>query len=541
VSSKIKNVRRLHAIGALPLCLVLALSSPVNAEVLVLQAARLLDVASGRMLHDATVVVEDGNILEVNPDSVPQGARVIDLGDRTLMPGLIDSHVHLTANGTNFRNQIVTENAAQSALRGVENARRTLMAGFTTVRDLTQLTVSPVLVGVALRDASDKGWIISPHIIAAGHALSITGGQIDPSMWVGSAEGLLELGPENGVADGIDEVIKAVRYQIKHGAGVIKVAATGGVMSLQRNVGAQQYSAEELRAIVEEASRHNVRVAAHAQGTEGINAAIRAGVASIEHGSLLDDESIRLMKKNGTYLVPTASSSDAISLDDLPPPVRAKASYLFPIARENLAKAIRSGVKIAVGSDAPLVPHGENANEIIALVDRGMTPLQAIQAATIGGADLLDTPDRGQIQPGLLADIIAVDGDPLQDVSTLTSVSFVMKAGEIYMPARNVSAAHSRLKIDQSIFRSDGSLRRANDFKQIHHHDVSILVDEMVGVTTLFHARNLFQVFLEHGVELVHIEIDNTRLKTGLQKDPFRLFLAEQRNLHNECLAALFE
>jgi len=425
----IGNYRKLFVIGALLLSIAIA---PARAETIVLQSARLLDVAGGQMLHDVTVVVVDGKVLAINPDTIPDGAQHFDLGDRTLMPGLIDAHVHLTANGTSFRNQIVTENAAQAALRGAENARRTLMAGFTSVRDLTQLTASPILVGVALRDAADNGWIVSPHIIAAGHALSITGGQIDPSMWVGSAEGLLQLGIENGVADGVDEVVKAVRYQIKHGAGVIKVAATGGVMSLQRNVGAQQYSNRELRAIVEEANRHNVRVAAHAQGTAGINAAILAGVASIEHGSMLDDESIRLLKKHGTYLVPTTSSSDGIPLHALPPPVRAKASYLFPIARENLAKAIRSGVKIAVGSDAPLVPHGENANEIIALVDRGMTPLQAIQAATIGGADLLDIPDRGQVEPGFLADIIAVDGDPLEDVTVLTRVSFVMKAGKIY-------------------------------------------------------------------------------------------------------------
>ncbi|GMR17596.1 MAG: amidohydrolase family protein [Gammaproteobacteria bacterium] len=432
MSSQDRNHRRLPVLGALWLSFAVNLPGPASAEIVVLQAARLLEVETGRMLNDATVVVLDGRIVEINPDSIPQDARVVDLGDRTLMPGLIDCHVHLTANGRDFREQIVTENAAMSALRGAENARRTLMAGFTTVRDLTQLTASPVLVAVALRDASEKGWISAPHIIAAGHALSITGGQIDPAMWVGSAEGLLDLGPENGVADGVDEVVKAVRFQIKHGAGVIKVAATAGIMSLQGDVGAQQYSAEELRAIVEEASRHNIRVAAHAQGVAGINAAILAGVASIEHGSMLDEDSIRLMKKNGTYLVPTTSSSDAIPLDDLPTAVREKARYLFPLARENLAKAIRAGVKIAVGSDAPLVPHGENAIEIVALVERGMTPLQAIQAATIGAADLLDTPDRGRIQPELLADIIAVNGDPLEDIGTLSKVAFVMKAGRIY-------------------------------------------------------------------------------------------------------------
>jgi len=433
-SSKSQKISAMRALLLLGIALVL--SFPAGAETLVLQAARLLEVDTGNMLKDARVLVVDGKIVEVNPNSIPPEARIVDLGDRTLMPGLIDSHVHLTSSGDNFRAQILTENAAEAALRGAVSARVTLMAGFTTVRDLAQLIPSSTLIAVALANASEKGWIVAPRIIAAGHALSITGGQIDPSMWVGSAEGILELGPEYGIADGVDEVVKATRYQIKHGAKVIKIAATAGVMSRQGRIGAQQYSEAELQAVVEEAARHNVRVAAHAMGAAGINAAIRAGVASIEHGWMLDDESIRLMKKHGTYLVPTISMINQISFDDMPAPTLVKAQQVFPLVNQMTAKAIRSGVKIAMGSDASVTPHGRNAFEIMALVGVGMTPLQAIQAATINAADLLGTPDRGRVEPGLLADLIAVDGNPLDDIGALSNVVFVMKGGKIYKQPR---------------------------------------------------------------------------------------------------------
>jgi len=427
-----RNLPIVQSLCTLLLGAALGLSFSAAAETVVLQAARLLDVETGRLSHDARIVVVDEKIADVNPDSLPRDTRIIDLGDRTLMPGLIDSHVHLTSSGANFRAQILTENAAEAALRGAESARVTLMAGFTTVRDLAQLIPSATLIAVALADASEKGWIAAPRIIAAGHALSITGGQIDPAMWVSSAEGILELGPEHGIADGIDEVIKATRYQIKHGARVIKITATAGVMSQQGGVGVQQYSEEEMRAAVVEAGRHHLRVAAHAMGAVGINAAIRAGVASIEHGWMLDDESIRLMKQNGTYLVPTSSMLNMISFDDMPPAARAKAEIVFPLAKQSLAKAFRSGVKIAMGSDASMIPHGKNAAEIMAMVDFGLTPLQAIQAATLGAADLLGTADRGRVATGLLADLIAVDGNPLEDISTLSNVAFVMKGGKVY-------------------------------------------------------------------------------------------------------------
>ncbi|MGB5160174.1 MAG: amidohydrolase family protein [Thermoanaerobaculia bacterium] len=409
------------------------LANAVLAEPIALRADRMLDVDSGRILSNSTVVVDGGRITAVNPAVVPSGAEVVELGDTTLMPGLIDTHVHLTGSDPYFRNLVFSENSAAGALRGAANARTTLMAGFTTVRDLAQLHPTLDLITVALAEASEAGTIAAPHIIACGHALSITGGHIDPAMFVGSAEGVLELGPEFGIADGVDEVVKATRYQIKHGAKVIKISATAGVMSLEGSVGAQQYSEAEMLAVVEEAARHGIKVAAHAHGTEGINAAIRAGVASIEHGSLMDEESIQMMKERGTYLVPTAALADIMQLDGLPTPVREKAEYVMPLARENQRAAIAAGVKIAMGSDAPLVPHGENGREIITMVDLGMTPAEALRAATVNAADLLDTPDRGRIEAGMLADLIAVSGDPLQDIERVLDVQFVMKAGEIHL------------------------------------------------------------------------------------------------------------
>ncbi len=406
--------------------LILCTAMPAAAQPTVLRAARMLDVDGGRIVEDAVVVVEDGRIRAVNPARVPEGATVIDLGDVTLLPGLTDLHTHLTGDlSGDWVTRPVRETAADAALRGAKNARTTLMAGFTTVRDVG----SKGFADVALMHAVERGDVPGPWIFPVGHALGITGGHCDVT---GFAPGILEGGPKEGVADGPDEVLKAVRYQIKHGAKFIKTCATAGVLSFEGPVGAQQYSEEELRVMVEEAARHGVKVAAHAHGSAGILAAVKAGVASIEHGSMLTDEIIAEMKARGTYLVPTTYLVGAIDLNALPPPIRAKAEYVLPLAIESVKKAVAAGVKIAFGTDAAVYPHGDNAKEFAALVDRGMTPIEAIRAATVNAADLLGVDDRGRIAPGLLADLIAVPGNPLEDVRVLEDVRFVMRGGQVF-------------------------------------------------------------------------------------------------------------
>ena len=390
----------------------------------VLRAARLLDVRSGRIVSGAVVVVAGGRITAVG-GAVPAGAQVIDLGDVTLAPGLIDLHTHLTMDiEGNWVMRGVTESAADDALRGARNARRTLEAGFTTVRNLG----SADFADVALARAISAGFVPGPRIVSAGHSIGATGGHCDTT---GLAPGLAERDWRSGVADGPDEAAKAVRYQAKHGAQVIKICATAGVLSFEASVGARQYTDAEMRAVVEEATLHGLRVAAHAHGTAGIKAAVRAGVTSIEHGSILDDEAIALMKERGTYLVPTSYLADAIDKSALPPPIRAKAESVLPIMRESLRKAIAAGVKVAFGTDAAVYPHGHNARELAVYVQLGMTPIQAIRSATTVAAEALGVQDRGAIEPGLLADIIAVPGDPLQDVRAFEDVRFVMAAGQV--------------------------------------------------------------------------------------------------------------
>lgn len=394
-----------------------------QAQTIVVRAARMLDVRSGQMVSNPVVVIEGDKILAVNPASIPAGARTIDLGDVTLLPGFIDLHTHLTSeiSATSFI-EPVTTTMADAAYSSVANAAKTVQAGFTTVRDFGGD------VTVALGRAVSRGIVIGPRIVPSRNALGITGGHCDIT---GFAPGILEQGPRDGVADGPWEVVQAVRYQIKHGAQVIKTCATAGVLSLEGPVGAQQYSQEELKAMVDEAARHGIKVAAHAHGTEGIKAAVRAGVASIEHGSQLDDEAIALMKERGTYLVPTTYLVDRINLPVLPPPVRRKAETILPLARESLKRAIAAGVKIGFGTDAGVFPHGENAGEFSLYVRFGMTTLDALRSATIGAAEVLGVSDRGVVAPGKLADLIAVPGDPLRDITATQRVSWVMQGGKV--------------------------------------------------------------------------------------------------------------
>ena len=313
-------------------------------------------------------------------------------------------------------------------LRGVDFANLTLQAGFTTVRDVGANAGFP---DVALMRAINRGTVPGPRMWPAGHYISITGGHCDVT---GFAPGVLEFGPRQGIADGVDEILKAVRYQAKHGVRLIKVCATAGVFSFSKDapIGAQQYSLEELQAIVQEAARHGMKVAAHAHGNEGINAAIVAGVASIEHGSILSEESVRLMKKHGTYLVPNLYINDKVLPPQTPAEIRAKNDYLKPRVIESLQLALKAGVKMALGTDSGVYQHGENGREFAALVANGAEPIHALRMSTIYAADLLGVDDRGEIVAGKLADIIAVEGNPLIDIRAMEDVSFVMKGGVIY-------------------------------------------------------------------------------------------------------------
>jgi len=388
----------------------------------VVHAARMLDVRSGKLVEHPWIQIEAGKITAVLA-ARPEGSQVIELGDVTLLPGLIDCHVHLTGDlEGDFVNRPVHESAADDAMHAVANARKTVEAGFTTVRNVG----CSDYVDVALMKAVERGEIVGPWVVPAGYSIGITGGHADET---GFRPGLLVRGPEQGIADGPDECRKAVRAQLKYGAQVIKCVATAGVLSFEDSVGAQQLSDEELRAIVDEASRHGVKVCAHAHGRDGILAAVKAGVASIEHGSMIDAACIAEMKQRGTYLVPTSYLATGIDLANLPPKLRAKAEIILPQGRKNLRAAIAAGVKLAFGTDAAVIPHGINAREFAVYVECGMSPIDAIRTATLNAADLLGKTDRGEIAVGKLADLIAVPGDPLQDVTALERVSFVMHGG----------------------------------------------------------------------------------------------------------------
>ena len=409
----------------------------------VLRAARWVDVEAGLVRSPAVIIVEGDNITAVNPPETPPDATEIDLGDVTLLPGLMDMEINLLIGGpetpTGLPNPLhgVTDDPVYRTLRATINARETLLAGFTTVRNLgLMVKTGGYLLDADLARAVDQGWFPGPRIVAAGHAITPTGGHLDPTMFRRIAPHIMPLSVEEGIANGVPDVRAAVRYQIKYGAEVIKISASGGVMSHSTAAGAQQYSDEELAAIVDEAHRAGIRVAAHAHGDAGIRACIRAGVDCIEHGSLASDETIQMMLDHGTFLVPTSYLSEGMDLSKADPTLRKKAAEVFPRARRMLGKAIEAGVKIACGTDAPAVPHGDNAKELWAMVDRGMTPMQAIRAATLTGAELIGVDDRGRLAPGLLADVIAVPGDPSEDIKALQDVRFVMKDGVVHKDNR---------------------------------------------------------------------------------------------------------
>ncbi|OBH34669.1 amidohydrolase [Mycobacterium intracellulare] len=407
----------------------------------VLRAARWADVVTGRIHAPAVIVVDGERISAVNPEGpLPDSAIVVNLGDVTLLPGLMDMELNLLIGGPGGPEGLpspmhgVQDDPAYRTLRGAVNARTTLEAGFTTVRNLgLMVKTGGYLLDVALQRAIDQGWHVGPRIYPAGHAVTPYGGHLDPTVFQRLAPGVMPLSVAEGIANGVPDVIACVRYQIRHGAKLIKVSASGGVMSHSTAPGAQQYSDAEFAAIADEAHRAGVRVAAHAVGDSAIQACIRAGIDCIEHGFLASDETIQMMVDHGTFLVSTTYLTEAMAIDRIAPELRKKALEVFPRAKAMLPKAIDAGVRIACGTDAPAIPHGQNAKELGALVQRGMTPAQAIRAATVVAAELIDADDElGRLAPGYLADIIAVPGDPFDDIAKTLDVRFVMKNGQIY-------------------------------------------------------------------------------------------------------------
>ncbi len=420
---------RLASIFVLVLCwinLSWAQAAPAS-KMVVIHAGRLLDVKTGTTFANQTIVIQGDKIASVGADAqIPAGAQVVDLSNATVLPGLIDAHTHITFN-PNFGYSRLAISVPREALIGARNARVTLNAGFTTIRNVGASGYSDV----ALRDAINAGDVPGPRMLVSGPALSITGGHCDNNLLPFEYHAQSE-----GVADGVEAVQHKVREIIKYGADVIKVCATGGVLSHGDNPQASQYTLEEMKAIVADAHRLGRKVAAHAHGAQGIRWASEAGVDSIEHGSYIDDAAIAEMKKNGTYLVPTLYLADWFLENaekiGTPAELIAKGREVMPAARKNVARAIAAGVKFGFGTDAAVYPHGLNAHEFAVMVKLGLTPLQAIQAATINDADLLGWSDKvGTIEPGKWADIVAVDGDPLADVTTLERVKFVMKGGEV--------------------------------------------------------------------------------------------------------------
>jgi len=420
--------------------LVAALVPAFAGAATLIHAGHLIDAVGNAARADVTIVVDGTEIkaVEAGYRAPAAGDVVIDLRDATVLPGLWDMHVHLTTEyNRGAQLESFTLNEGDYALQGAAFAERTLNAGFTTVRDLG----APLNASIALRNAINKGLVRGPRIYAAGKAIATTGGHADPTNgWAQRIMG--EPGPRDGVINGPYAAAEAVRQRYKDGADTIKITATGGVLSVAKNGLNPQFTEEEVRAVVATARDYGFKVAAHAHGTEGIKRAIRGGVDSIEHGTFMDDEAIRLMKEHGTYYVPTLSAGRWVAerAEDpnfFPALVRPKAAAIGPQLKGTFAKAYKAGVRIMFGTDTGVSAHGDNAREFRYMVDAGMPPLEAIKSATIVPARFMEVADRlGSVEAGKLADLVAVRGDPLADISVLEHVRFVMKEGKVYKDQR---------------------------------------------------------------------------------------------------------
>jgi imidazolonepropionase-like amidohydrolase len=416
--------------------ILLCFATSAFAQKTYIQCGKLIDGLSGKAQSEMTIVVEGKLIADIQKGytSGGQGDKVIDLKNKTVMPGLIDCHVHLESQGS--KNSLIegfTLTDADVAYHAQVYAKRTLMAGFTTVRDLGGSGVN-----ISLRKAVARGLVDGPRIITAGRAISASGGHMDGSVGFRDDAFNHKMGPDDGVADGRDQLIQAVRLQIKRGSDVIKIASTGGVLDLSENSSGAEFTIDEIKAVVETAKDYGLRVACHAHGAEGIKRAILGGVTSIEHGTFMNEEDMELAKKYGTYLVPTViagkSVADSAKIPGYFPPVIArKAMEVGTQIQATFGKAYKSGVKIAFGTDAGVYAHGKNYIEFQYMVEAGMPPMEAIKAATINAADLLGMSDKiGSVSKGKSADIVAIDGDPLTDIKTMKNMAFVMKEGKIY-------------------------------------------------------------------------------------------------------------
>lgn len=408
---------------------------------IVLRAAQIIDGTGAEPLRNGTVVITDDKIVAIGASGnikIPSGARVVNLGDATLLPGFIDAHTHIIGRvlgDPEGQNAAVHDYESFGAILGVGNAQKTLMAGFTTIRNVG----APDFQDLALRKAINEGWISGPRILTAAHSLGITGGHCDEN---GFKPGLFDGDFETGIANGTEEVRAAVRYQVKYGADLIKICATGGVLSEGDAVGATQYTFEEMKAIVDEATKLERKVAAHAHGTEGIKIAVRAGVASIEHGSFLDEEGARMMQERGTYLVPTLMAGETVerlAKSGVLKGLRAEKALAAAAAMQRGIKfAVANRVTVALGTDAGVIPYGTNGHEFSLMVEwGGMRPMDSIAAGTMNAAKLLGLDKTvGSLVAGKLADIVAVSGDPLKDIHQMERPIFVMKNGVIYKEAK---------------------------------------------------------------------------------------------------------
>jgi imidazolonepropionase-like amidohydrolase len=420
--------------------LCLGIAAQAADQLIVLKAARLFDGKSNALVRNAVVIVQGDKIVDAtNNLPIPSDAQVIDLGDATLCPGFMDAHTHLTAdfsgNYNEHRLQELDLNVSEHAIRATAFARATVEAGFTTVRDLgSRFVASREFVDVALRNSINKGVIVGPRMLVATKGIGATGGHFDPTS--GFRDFLFGREPDytDGIANGPDEIRKAVRFEVKNGADVIKAAVSGGVLSLADEVDTPQLTSAEMAALVDESHRLRKKVAVHCHGDQAAREAIEAGVDSIEHGSFMKPETLTIMKKKGTFLTPTLLALDWImkKIDNYPPALQLKAKEATAARSEMFRNAVKMGIKISFGTDAAVYPHGQNAKEFKLMVDLGMTPIDALKSAMVNDADLLGIGQKvGTLEKGKFADIIAMPGDPTSDITATERVSFVMKEGKI--------------------------------------------------------------------------------------------------------------